>query len=110
MCPSLSVLSARHQVRAGIDHVLDDVIPALEKAPGLRGFWLVDREHGKRLSVLVLESEAHASTAMAKGQERVAQSKHQRPQAHQGGAIRDLRDGMPLIAKAPLGASEGLIR
>ncbi|HEY6109576.1 MAG TPA: nuclear transport factor 2 family protein [Gemmatimonadales bacterium] len=67
------------QVQAGIDHVLDDVIPALEAAPGLTGLWLVDREHGKRLSILVWESEAHASAAMAKVQERVARSKHQRP-------------------------------
>jgi SnoaL-like protein len=68
------------QVQAGIDHVLDDVIPALEAAPGLQGLWLVDREHGKRLSIMVWESEAHASAAMAKVQERVARSKHPRPQ------------------------------
>ena len=67
------------QVQAGIDHVLDDVIPALEAAPGLTGLWLVDREHGKRLSILVWESEAHASAAMAKVQERVARSTHPRP-------------------------------
>lgn len=67
------------QVQAGIDHVLDDVIPALETAPGLSGLWLVDREHGKRLSILVWESEAHASAAMAKVQERVARSTHPRP-------------------------------
>lgn len=67
------------QVQAGIDHVLDDVIPALETAPGLSGLWLVDREHGKRISIMVWESEAHASAAMAKVQDRVARSKHQRP-------------------------------
>jgi len=67
------------QVQAGIDHVLDDVIPALATSPGLSGLWLVDREHGKRLSIMVWESEAHASAAMAKVQERVARSKHQRP-------------------------------
>jgi hypothetical protein len=67
------------QVQAGIDHVLDDVIPALEGAPGLSGLWLVDREQGKRLSVMVWESEAHASAAMAKVQERVARSTHPRP-------------------------------
>jgi hypothetical protein len=67
------------QLQAGIDHVLDDVIPALETSPGLSGLWLVDREHGKRLSILVWESEAHASAAMAKVQERVARSTHPRP-------------------------------
>ncbi len=54
------------QVQAGIDHVLDDVIPALETSPGLSGLWLVDREHGKRISIMVWESEAYASAAMAK--------------------------------------------
>jgi hypothetical protein len=67
------------QVQAGIDHVLDDVIPALQSAPGLSGLWLVDREHGKRLSIMVWESEADASAAMAKVQERVARSTHPRP-------------------------------
>lgn len=67
------------QVQAGIDHVLDDVIPALETSPGLSGLWLVDREHGKRLSIMVWESEAHAQAAMAQVQERVARSTHQRP-------------------------------
>lgn len=67
------------QVQAGIDHVLDDVIPALETSPGLTGLWLVDREHGKRLSIMVWESEALAQAAMAKVQERVARSKHPRP-------------------------------
>jgi SnoaL-like domain len=67
------------QVQAGIDHVLDDVIPALETSTGLSGLWLVDREHGKRISIMVWESEAHASAAMAKVQERVARSTHPRP-------------------------------
>ena len=67
------------QVDAGITHVLDDVIPALERAPGLTGIWLADRAAGKRLSIMVWESEAAASTAMAEVQKRVAASKHTRP-------------------------------
>ena len=67
------------QVDAGIAHVLDDVIPALENAPGLTGLWLANRETGKRLSILVWESEAAASAAMAEVQKRLATSKHTRP-------------------------------
>ena len=66
-------------VDAGIAHVLDDVIPALEAAPGLTGVWLANRESGKRLSIMVWESETAASTAMAEVQKRIAVSKHQRP-------------------------------
>src|SRR5262249_5982360 len=58
------------QVDAGIAHVLDDVIPALEHAPGLTGVWLADRAKGKRLSIMVWESEAAASAAMAEVQKR----------------------------------------
>jgi hypothetical protein len=67
------------QVDAGIAHVLDDVIPALEHAPGLTGVWLADRAKGKRLSIMVWESEAAASAAMADVQKRVAASTHTRP-------------------------------
>jgi len=67
------------QVDAGIAHVLDDVIPALEHAPGLTGVWLADRAAGKRLSILVWESEAAAAAAMAEVQKRLATSKHTRP-------------------------------
>jgi hypothetical protein len=67
------------QVDAGITHVLDDVIPALEHAPGLTGIWLADRAAGKRLSIMVWESEAAASMAMAEVKNRLATSKHTRP-------------------------------
>src|SRR5262249_1886664 len=67
------------QVDAGIAHVLDDVIPALEQAPGLTGVWLADRAKGKRLSIMVWDSEAAASAAMAEVQKRIAVSKHTRP-------------------------------
>ena len=67
------------QVDAGIAHVLDDVIPALEHAAGLTGVWLADRATGKRLSILVWESEAAASAAMAEVQKRLTASKHARP-------------------------------
>lgn len=66
-------------VDAGIAHVLDDVIPALEHAPGLTGVWLADRAKGKRLSIMVWDSEAAASAAMAEVQKRLAVSAHTRP-------------------------------
>jgi len=67
------------QIDAGIAHVLDDVIPALDQAPGLTGIWLADRAAGKRLSIMVWESEAAASAAMAEVQKRLATSTHTRP-------------------------------
>jgi hypothetical protein len=67
------------QVDAGIAHVLDDIMPALEHAPGLTGVWLANRSTGKRLSIMVWESEAAAAAAMAEVQVRLATSKHTRP-------------------------------
>jgi len=50
---------------AGIAHVQDEVIPALKEAPGLAGLWLVDRDHHRRLTVMVWDSEEHYSEGMA---------------------------------------------
>ncbi len=61
------------QVDAGIAHVLEEVVPSLEGAAGLQALWLVDRERGKRISVLVWESDEAAEVAMAKVRERFAQ-------------------------------------
>ncbi len=52
------------QLDAGIEHVEADVLPALRNAVGLNGVWLVNRETGKRLSVMVWESEEHAEAGM----------------------------------------------
>jgi heme-degrading monooxygenase HmoA len=54
---------------AGIEHVQDEVIPALAKAEGLHGWWLVDRESGRRVTVMVWDSEEHYQAGMAGVQE-----------------------------------------
>jgi hypothetical protein len=53
-------------VQHGIDHVRDEVVPAMERAKGLIGFWLVDRDSGKRITVMVWQDEAEQQAAMAR--------------------------------------------
>ena len=49
----------------GIRHVLEEVVPSIQGAEGLRAaYWAVDRESGKRISVLVWESADAPATAM----------------------------------------------
>ena len=56
----------------GIAHVLDEVIPAVEAAEGVRGVWLVNHASGERLSVMVFEDQAGADALFAAIAERRA--------------------------------------
>ena len=53
------------ELEEGMRHVREEVVPSIDGAAGLRaGYWLVDREAGKRLSVTVWESGEAAAAAM----------------------------------------------
>ncbi len=66
---------------AGISHVEDEVLPPLRDAPGFAtGLWLVDREGGRRLTVMVWESEADRDAGIqAIGVERAKNPDRHRP-------------------------------
>src|SRR2546428_11874539 len=53
------------QLQEGVRHVKDEVVPSVRGAQGLQaGYWVIDLEHGQRLSILVWESADAASAAM----------------------------------------------
>lgn len=54
---------------AGIEHVRQEVLPALAQAGGLHGWWLADREAGRRMTVMVWDSQEQYDAGMARVQE-----------------------------------------
>jgi hypothetical protein len=63
---------------AGMEHVGDEVVPALDGAPGLAGWWLVDREAGARMTVMVWDNDEHYDAGMV----RVQQARAKDPDRH----------------------------
>jgi hypothetical protein len=53
---------------AGIEHVKDEVIPALSESGGVHGWWLADRENGRRATVMVWATQDQFDVAMARVQ------------------------------------------
>ena len=54
------------EIEAGIKHVEEEVLPPLSGVAGLRaGYWLVDRERGKRISFMVWDSQEAADAGFA---------------------------------------------
>jgi hypothetical protein len=64
----------------GISHVREEVVPITQAHDGARGLWLVDRETGERLSVLIFANEDAATTLFAQvGEIRAAEPDRNRP-------------------------------
>jgi len=64
----------------GIAHVQDEVVPAAAATDGVQGLWLVDRETGERLSVMLFADEAAAEAMFARvGERRAADPGRNRP-------------------------------
>jgi hypothetical protein len=53
------------QLTEGLRHLREEVVPSVGAADGLHGaYWLVDREHGRRLTLMFWASESAQAAAM----------------------------------------------
>ena len=59
---------------AGIAHVLDEVVPAAQQTPGMRGLWLVSPDRTRRMTVLVCDDEVQRNAFFGRVRERVEQA------------------------------------
>jgi hypothetical protein len=65
---------SRDDLESGIEHVRDEVLPAFEQTDGVQGWWLVDREAGRRVSVLICDGEDQLQVALTRVQ--AARARH----------------------------------
>jgi hypothetical protein len=76
----ISFKDGPQDLEAGIAHVVDEVVPAAEATEGVHGVWLVDRETGERMSVMVFDDESAAERLFAAvGERRQADPERNRP-------------------------------
>lgn len=76
----------------GLRHVAEEVVPAVSGAGGLAaGYWVVDRENGKRLSVMLWDSPEAMAAAMPGVSAKITQQREAAGRATQSSPNRTAR-------------------